>query len=112
MGGAAETVIISEEFEVTAIEAPLASAPTPPFRASEDVISIFTTTYENVPGSDFFPDWGQGGCCGSSWNLFELNGDEMLQYVNLSYQGNQIGSPVDVSQMEFIHLDVWTADVL
>jgi hypothetical protein len=112
MGGAAETVTITEEFEVTAIEAPLASAPTPPFRADGDVISIFTSVYDNVPDFNPFPDWGQGGCCGSSWNMFELNGDEMLQYTNLSYQGNQFGSPVDVSQMEFIHLDVWTADVL
>jgi hypothetical protein len=112
MGGASETVVITEEFEVTAIEAPLASAPTPPFRASGDVISIFTTTYENVPDFNPFPDWGQAGCCGSGWNMFELNGDEMLQYTNLSYQGNQFGSPVDVSQMEFIHLDIWTADVL
>ncbi|MGF1556217.1 hypothetical protein [Paucihalobacter sp.] len=112
MGGAAETVTITEEFDVTSIEQPLASAPTPPFRASEDVISIFTTTYENVPGSDFFPDWGQGGCCGSGWTMFELEGDEMLQYTNLSYQGNQFGEAVDVSQMEFIHFDIWTADVL
>ena len=34
----------------------------------------------------------------------------MLQYVNLSYQGNQFDA-VDLSGMEYIHLDVWTADV-
>ena len=34
----------------------------------------------------------------------------MLQYVNLSYQGNQFDA-VDLSGMEYVHLDVWTADV-
>ncbi|NNK88474.1 MAG: hypothetical protein HKO90_09340, partial [Flavobacteriaceae bacterium] len=109
---AIETTTYSEDFEVTAIEQPLASAPTPPDRAPEDVISIFSEVYDDLPGSDYFPDWGQGGCCGSGWTMFDLEGDEMLQYTNLSYQGNQLGSPVDVTEMEYIHLDVWTADVL
>lgn len=112
MGAAIETTTYSEDFEVTAIVAPLVSAPTPPDRAEEDVISIFSAVYNDVPGSDYFPDWGQGGCCGSGWALFDLDGDEMLQYTNLSYQGNQFGSPQDVSQMEYIHLDVWTDDIL
>ncbi|NND53150.1 MAG: hypothetical protein HKN54_12190 [Flavobacteriaceae bacterium] len=112
MGAAIETTTYTEDFEVTAIVAPLVSAPVPPNRAEEDVISIFSAVYNDVPGSDYFPDWGQGGCCGSGWALFDLNGDEMLQYTNLSYQGNQFGSPQDVSQMEYIHLDVWTDDVL
>ncbi len=111
-GAAIETTTYTEDFEVTAILAPLVSAPTPPDRAAEDVISLFTTTYTNVPDTDFFPDWGQAGCCGSGWALFDLDGDEMLQYSNLSYQGNQLAAPIDVSGMEYIHLDVWTADVL
>ena len=112
MGAAIETTSYTEEFEVTAIVQPLSSAPTPPSRAESDVISVFSSVYTDVPESDYFPDWGQGGCCGSGWSLFDLNGDDMLQYSNLSYQGNQLGNQVDVSQMEFIHLDVWTADIL
>ena len=35
----------------------------------------------------------------------------MLQYANLNYQGIDFsGEPIDVSQMEFLHVDVWTAD--
>lgn len=113
MGSAIETTTyVEEDFEVTSIEAPTASAPTPPARAESDVISIYTEAYTNEPDADFFPDWGQGDCCGSSWGTYDLDGDEMLQYTNLSYQGNQFGAPVDVSQMEFIHLDIWTAEVL
>ena len=111
-GAAIQTTEYTEDFEVTAILQPLTSAPNPAARADEDVISIFSAAYTNETGANYFPDWGQGGCCGSGWAMFDLNGDEMLQYTNLSYQGNEFGAPVDVSEMEYIHLDVWTADVL
>ncbi|MFC4720887.1 hypothetical protein ACFO5O_01030 [Geojedonia litorea] len=109
IGAAIETTEYIVDFEVTAILQPLASAPTPPARAAQDVISIFSAVYEDEPGTDFFPDWGQGACCGSSWTTFDLNGDLMLQYINLSYQGNQFQTPVDVSGMEYVHIDIWNA---
>jgi len=110
-GGAIETTSYSEEFEVTKILQPVASAPTPRNRPSSSVISLYGSAYPDQQVGNFngFPDWGQGGQ-GSSWAEFDLNGDKMLQYVNLSYQGNQFDA-VDLSGMEYIHLDVWTADV-
>ena len=105
------TTYIEEDFEVTEILAPIASAPTPPARQPEDVISIFSSAYTDVAGTNYFPDWGQGGF-GSSWAMFDLAGDEMLQYINLSYQGIALadGTTVDVSNMEYLHLDVWTSE--
>ncbi|WP_417871139.1 hypothetical protein [Winogradskyella sp.] len=113
LGAAIETTTYTEDFEVTAILQPLASAPAPPAREEGDVISIFSSAYNNVPGTDYFPDWGQAGQ-GSGWAMFDLGGDEMLQYVNLSYQGIALaeGTMVDVSQMEYLHLDVWTAEAV
>ncbi|AOW20696.1 hypothetical protein [Urechidicola croceus] len=110
---AIEFTTYTEEFEVTAIEQPLASAPTPPARLDTDVISIFSSAYTNLEGVNYFPDWGQGGQ-GSSWTMFDLSGDEMLQYINLSYQGIALadGTSVDVSTMEYLHLDVWTTDIV
>jgi len=110
MGAAIETTEYIEEFVVTEILQPIASAPTQPNRDAQDVISIFSSTYTDVSGTNYFPDWGQGGQ-GSSWALFDLNGDEMLQYINLSYQGVALadGTSVDVSGMEFLHMDVWTS---
>ncbi|QNM86719.1 hypothetical protein H9W90_06275 [Polaribacter pectinis] len=108
-GGAIATTEYTESFEVTEILAPIESAKTPVNRNATDVISIYSEAYDNVAGTDTFPDWGQGGQ-GSSWAEFDLNGDKMLQYINISYQGIQFGAPQDVSSMEFIHLDVWTAD--
>ncbi len=107
MSAAIETAEYSVEFEVTAILQPLASAPAPPYRNPSDVISVFSAAYTNI-GVDYFPDWGQAGQ-GSGWTMFDLNGDEMLQYINLSYQGNQFDAPVNVTAMEYIHMDVWTA---
>lgn len=105
------TTYIEEDFEVTEILAPIVAAPTPPARQPQDVISIFSSAYSNVAGTNFFPDWGQGGQ-GSSWTMFDLAGDEMLQYINLSYQGIALadGTTVDVSNMEYLHLDVWTSE--
>ncbi len=109
MGAAIETVTYTEDFEVTAILQPLNSAATPPAREDSDVVSIFSTAYTNITNPNYFPDWGQAGQ-GSSWNMFDLSGDEMLQYVNLSYQGIEFGEEIDISAMEYIHLDVWTAE--
>jgi hypothetical protein len=41
---------------------------------------------------------------------FDLNGDKMLNYIKLSYQGIALadGKTINVSSMEFIHMDVWT----
>jgi len=110
MGAAIETTEYVEEFVVTEILQPIAPAPSQPNRDAQDVISIFSSIYTDVSGTNYFPDWGQGGQ-GSSWALFDLNGDEMLQYINLSYQGIALadGTSVDVSGMEFLHMDVWTS---
>ncbi|TDW52388.1 hypothetical protein EV144_1011078 [Flavobacterium sp. 270] len=100
--------------QVTAklIVSPTASAPTPPNRQAADVISIYGSKYTNVAGTNYFPDWGQAGQ-GSSWAEFDLNGDKMLNYIKLSYQGIALadGVTIDVSSMEYLHMDVWTADL-
>lgn len=111
MGAAIETTEYTEEFVVTEILQPIASAPAPPNREETDVISLYSSKYNDVPDTNFFPDWGQGGQ-GSSWAEFDLNGDKMLQYINLSYQGIALadGTTIDVSGMKYLHMDVWTAD--
>ncbi|PWA09412.1 hypothetical protein [Flavobacterium laiguense] len=109
---AVKTTEYTEDFTVTLVNKPSTSAATPPNRVAKDVISIYSSKYADVPGTNYFPDWGQGGQ-GSSWAEFDLNGDKMLNYIKLSYQGIALadGTSVDVSGMEFIHMDVWTADL-
>jgi hypothetical protein len=73
------------------------------------VIGIYGSKYTNLSGTNFFPDWGQAGQ-GSSWAEFDLNGDKMLQYIKLSYQGIQFNT-TNISAMQYLHMDIWTADV-
>ena len=109
---AIKTTSYTQEFTVTVVNKPFVSAATPPNRQASDVISIYSSKYTDVAGTNYFPDWGQGGQ-GSSWKEFDLNGDKMLNYIKLSYQGIALadGKTIDVSGMKFIHMDVWTADL-
>ena len=97
-GAAIATTEKSQEFEVTAILAPTASAPTPPARQSSTVISIFSDAYSSVGNVNMNPDWGQQWQ-GSGYAELDLNGDKITHYSKLSYQGVQ-DDKTDISGME------------
>lgn len=88
---------------------PTTSAPTPPNRQAADVISIYSSKYTNVAGTNFFPNWGQS----TTYQEFDLSGDKIINYNNLNYEGIALADNVtiDVSGMEYFHMDVWTADL-
>ncbi|MEO6348494.1 MAG: PKD domain-containing protein [Aquaticitalea sp.] len=103
---AIETSTYTEEFIVTAILQPLQAAPTPPARADNNVISIFSDAYTDIAGTDYYPNWGQS----TTYNQITVDGSAIIQYGNLNYEGIQLGTPANASSMEFLHVDVWTAD--
>ena len=105
-GGAIETTSFSQDFEVTAIQQPVISADTPPSRKITDVVSVFSSVYDDLTGTDFFPNWGQS----TTYAEYDLEGDKMIQYANLNYQGVQFETQ-NVSNMQYLHMDVWTADL-
>ncbi|PXY39114.1 hypothetical protein DMB65_19230 [Flavobacterium cheongpyeongense] len=109
---AIKTTEYSTEVTAKLVLNPTTAAPVPPNRQAGDVIAIYGAKYTNVAGINYFPDWGQAGQ-GSSWTEFDLNGDKMLNYIKLSYQGIALadGTSIDVSGMEYLHMDVWTADL-
>ena len=84
---------------------PNTAAPTPVHNPS-NVISIFSDAYSNIPGTDFNPNWGQA----TMVSQLNIGGSNTLRYGNLNYQGIQLGSNQNVSQMEFLHLDFWTSN--
>ena len=92
---------------MTAIQQPVVSADTPPSRKITDVVSIFSSVYDDLTGTDFFPNWGQS----TKYTEYDLEGDKMIQYANLNYQGSSICTSQDVSNMQYLHMDVWTADL-
>ena len=82
---------------------PEVAAPTPTQNVA-DVISIFSDTYTNIPGTDFNPDWGQATVV----TEVSIEGNNTLRYGGLNYQGIQLESSQDFSGMEFLHIDFWT----
>ena len=84
---------------------PATAAPTPTAAAS-DVISVYSDAYTDVSGTDFNPGWGQS----TVYSEVPIAGDNTMLYTGLDYQGIVLGSAQDVSAMEFLHLDYWTAN--
>lgn len=82
---------------------PTVAAPTPTTNAV-DVISIFSDAYTNVPGTNFNPDWGQA----TATSEVAIAGNNTLRYGGLNYQGTELASNLDVSEMNFLHIDYWT----
>jgi len=83
---------------------PTTVPPIPP-HAAVDVISIYSDTYTNIPGTDFNPNWGQSTTVTVD---YLAAGNNTLKYENLNYQGTQFASALDVSGYENLHVDFWT----
>lgn len=81
--------------------APLPAAPTPTVSADE-VISIFSDAYTNVAGTNFYPGWGQTTFAAAS----TLGGNAVIKYTLFNYQGIELGSHVDASAMNKLHVDI------
>jgi hypothetical protein len=86
---------------------PAVAAPTPP-HAAEDVISILGQHYTQGPANiNVNPGWGQS----TTLSEVTLNNDPIWKMENLNYQGNEFwDNPIDISEMEYVHIDVWVPD--
>jgi len=86
---------------------PSVAAPTPTY-ASGDVISVFSDSYTNIPGTDLNPNWGQATVVTQP----QIQGNNTLLYTGLNYQGIQLGSNQNLTAaaMVNLHLDFWTAN--
>ncbi|MDP8268483.1 MAG: T9SS type A sorting domain-containing protein [Candidatus Tenebribacter davisii] len=84
---------------------PTVAAPDPT-SLPEDVISIYSDAYTDLAGTNFNPGWGQTTIV----TFEEIGGNEMMKYDAFNYQGTQLAAAQDLSLMEYIHIDMWTAD--
>jgi hypothetical protein len=86
---------------------PKTNAPTPPTRNAADVISIFGGAYAGISGVNYNPNWGQSGTVNPAYD--PGTGDVVMAYTNFNYQGTGFeGNAQNASEMEFVHIDVWT----
>jgi len=93
-------------FTYSPVGDPTVAAPTPPVYPTPKVISIFSDAYTNLAGTDFNPNWGQSG----SNTIIPVSGNNTLKLATLNYQGIQFGTPVNAIPMDYLHLDVFSAN--
>ncbi|MFW5725070.1 MAG: glycosyl hydrolase family 16 [Bacteroidota bacterium] len=84
---------------------PTEPAPTPTHNAA-NVLAIYSDAYDMVAETDFFPDWGQATVV----TEIQIQDNNTLRYQGLDYQGIQLASSQNVSDMDFLHVDFWTAN--
>jgi hypothetical protein len=79
-------------------------APTPT-RNPNDVISLFSDSYTNVP-VDFFNGYWEPFQTTLS-NDFVVNGNNMINYTNFNFVGNQFSNPtVDATDFSNLHINI------
>ena len=87
------------------VAAPNAAAPAPT-AAAEDVISFFSSAYDDVPVQFWSTDWDEAEVADT-----EAGGDAVKHYTNMRFAGIDFGeTPVDASGMTHVHMDVWTPE--
>jgi hypothetical protein len=88
---------------------PTEAAPAPTEDA-DSVISVFSDAYTDIANTNFDPNWGQA----TDATIVTINGNEVLKYAALNYQGINIGGAdgveQDISAKGYLHLDYWTAN--
>ena len=82
------------------------TVPPTPTHAPENVISIYSDAYSNLPGVNYNPWWGQSTLVTVD---YVAAGNNTLKYENLNYQGTEFTNQ-DVSGYENLHVDFWTAN--
>jgi hypothetical protein len=88
------------------VSGPTTAAPTPAARPATDVISIFSGAYADLVGTNWNPNWGQS----TVYSEVVIAGNATKKYTNFNYQGIDLASPIDVTGMTKLHLDVWSPD--
>ncbi|NRA47987.1 MAG: hypothetical protein HRU12_02545, partial [Phaeodactylibacter sp.] len=83
---------------------PTVAAPTPT-QGAADVVSVFSDAYTDID-RNLNPNWGQATVVSE----VSVEGNNTLLYTGLDYQGLELGSAQDVSGMEFLHIDFWSAN--
>jgi hypothetical protein len=82
---------------------PTVAAPTPT-RPAASVISMFSNAYTDVAGTDWNPNWGQT----TQVTEVQIATNPTKKYANFNYQGVQFTPAINVTTMNYVHVDLWT----
>lgn len=86
---------------------PMTPAPNPTFSAN-DVISMFSNVYTDVPVNTWQTAWSQG-----SLSDIQIQGNDTKKYTGLNFVGVETtgSNLLDVTNMTHLYLDVWTPNM-
>lgn len=86
---------------------PMSPAPDPNFLAN-DVISLFSNVYTNVPVNTWQTAWSLGNL-----NDIQIQGNDTKKYSSLNFVGVETtgSNLLNVSNMTHLYLNVWTANM-
>ena len=82
------------------------TAAAPPTANKANVISLWGNSYTNVTGTNWFPGWGQS----TQIAYLNVGGDTTINYSSLNYEGVSFSSPLNITNMDSIHFDIWTSN--
>ncbi|CAL2107361.1 T9SS type A sorting domain-containing protein [Tenacibaculum sp. 190524A02b] len=86
------------------ISEPATAAPVPTRdETTMEVLSIYSDTYTDVVGTNFNPGWGQA----TTFSEVMIESNNTIKLAGLNYQGNALGSAIDVSGKTHMHIDFW-----
>ncbi|WP_396177150.1 glycosyl hydrolase family 16 [Flavobacterium sp.] len=77
-----------------------------PTRSPNNVLSVFSDAYTNVPVTYYNGFWTPGSTTGSA--DFSVNGDNILNYINFNYVGTAFTNPtLNASTMTHVHFNMY-----
>ncbi|MBK9151050.1 MAG: Ig-like domain-containing protein [Saprospiraceae bacterium] len=84
-------------------------APAPaPTRPAQDVISMFSNVYTNVPVDTWNTRWQFST---AEESFIKIQNDDVIRYRNLNFVGIEfVSSKINASEMTHFHLNIWTPD--
>ncbi len=88
---------------IASVEAQPTAPPSSPTNDDQDVVSVYSDAFATNIATNINPGWGQS----TSFNELNFDGNKVLEYGNLNYQGLEYTS-TNVSGMEYVHLDYYT----
>ncbi len=99
--------LIANTYTFTSV-GPTSAAPTPT-EDPADVVSIYSDAYTDLAIANYDPNWGQSGHTqvNTTFDPTGAGADVVLAYPNFNYQGTDFGSFEDLSDMDFLHVDIW-----
>lgn len=107
--GSATVAVTSSNSSVTntytinfVLTGPSTNAPTPPNRATSDVISLFSDAYTNIPVTEWSTPWDD-----SNFQDIVLSGNNIKKINFGNFLGVQLANYVDATSMTHFHMDYY-----